>query len=351
MSEPASPAGEMGRVWIAWETQRRSLNLAGRVGAHLLLCLDEDRGLKGILRYPRSALRTLGELWRRRGGTVFVQNPSMVLAALACAFRGILGYFLVVDRHSNFSFLAPGRPSLKRRISDWLSGYTLRNADVTIVTNAELAARVEAEGGRPFVLPDPFPEIPGGRSEPGDGDWSASLPARPLEVLFVSSWAFDEPIEAAIEACRRLQGRILMRITGRPKPAYADLLKTAPDNFVCTGFLPDEDYFALMSQSDAVMAVTTRAMTLVCGAYEAVALGKPMVLGDSPALRDYFHLGAVYTNCAVDDLEAKLSALASDLPRYRGEVHRLRGLRGAEWDRRLLELESRLPGAAHPLSN
>ena len=330
--------GRSDRVWIAWEKQRRSLNLSQRLGARLFLCLDEDKGWR---RYPLSAARTVSELKTRRGKTVMVQNPSMVLAALACLLRKPLGYSLVVDRHSNFGFLAGGKPGLKRRLSDLLSDFTLKRADLTLVTNAELRERVEAAGGRGFVLPDPFPDLrpymaaPAAPPEPRDA-------GAPKEILFVSSWAFDEPIAETIEACRRLQGQAVVRITGKVKPAYARLLAEAPPNFVPTGFLSDRDYFALMARCDAVMAVTSRAATLVCGGYEGVVMGKPLILGNSAALRDYFDSGCVYTDGTPGDLEARIRGLLGDLPAYREGILDLRTRREAEWEARLAELEGSL---------
>lgn len=348
----AKPAAR-DRVWIAWERQRRSLNLSARLGARLLLCLDEDKGWK---RYPLSVRRTLAELRTRRGRTVVVQNPSMVLAALGCLFRKPLGYSLVVDRHSNFSHLAHGKPGLKRRLSDLLSGYTLRNADVTIVTNAELAETVRKAGGRAFVLPDPFPErFPGASmdmaaeraiegaaeaAESGDKTDAKARPRAPKEILFVSSWSFDEPIEATMEACRNLQGEAIVRITGRPKPEYARLLRSAPPNFIPTGFLEEDRYFSLMAQSDAVMAVTDREATLVCGGYEGAALGKPLILGNSRALRGYFDAGCVHTDGTAADVEAKIRILLADLPAYRDGIRGLYARRSAEWEGRLAELET-----------
>lgn len=328
------------RVWIAWERQRRSLNLSARLGARLLLCLDEDRGWK---RYPLSVRKTLAELRTRRGRTVMVQNPSMVLAALGCLFRKPLGYALVVDRHSNFSHLAQGKTGLKRRLSDLLSSYTIRNANVTIVTNRELAESVEKAGGRAFVLPDPFPE----RFPRAALDLKADglrAPGAPREILFVASWSFDEPIAATMEACRNLQGEVNVRITGRPKPEYARLLRNAPPNFIPTGFLEEDRYFALMAQSDAVMAVTDRAATLVCGGYEGAALGKPLILGNSQALRGYFDEGCVYTDGTAVDVEAGIRALMADLPGYREGIRRLYARRSAEWEGKLAELETILEG-------
>lgn len=333
--KPEPPGRRPGRVWIAWERQRRSLELAARLGAELKLFVDEDRGW---LRYPLSAAKTVRLLRRCRGRDVFVQNPSMLLAALAGLLKRPLGYRLVVDRHSNFGFLSGGRPGLKRRLSDLLSDFTLRRADATVVTNPELAAYVEKRGGRPFVLPDPFPGIPEGILEP-EGFPAPRRPDAPREILFVSSWAFDEPVAQAIEACRALRGRVIVRITGRPKPAFADLLRGAPDNFVPTGFLPDSRYFALMARCDAVLAVTTRPCTLVCGAYEALALGKPLILGDSAALRDYFDDGAVYTDATVPGLIRAFEAVCADLPALEAGARRLYRKRLPQWQDRLDSLE------------
>jgi glycosyltransferase involved in cell wall biosynthesis len=321
------------RTWIAWESQRRSLTLAQRLGARLHLCLDERLGW---LRYPVSIARTIAILARQRGGVVFVQNPSMVLAALACALKRPLGYLLVVDRHSNFSFLRPHAAGPRLRVSDALSGFTLRNADLTIVTNDELRAHVERSGGRAFVLPDPFPDVPEAARV------SAANDARntgSVELLFVSSWASDEPIADTIAACRELGGEAIVRITGRMKPQFASLVAAAPDNFVSTGFLSDAEYFTLMARSDAVIAVTSRAATLVCGGYEAAVMGKPMILGSSSALRSYFNSGAVFTDGSSSDLVRAVRALIRDLPALRAGVRDLVARRAPEWDARFAELQ------------
>ncbi len=322
---------EHGRVWIAWETQRRSLNLSRRVGARLFVF--EGSRVRAV-RYLVSGLKTFRVLSSSRRHIVFVQNPSMVLASLACLLKPWLGYWLVVDRHSSdFVFGRDGRYSPVRRILSRLSVYTIRKADLTVVTNRELAGRVTREGGRPFVLPDPFPEP----TEERDDRSRAGL-----EILFVCSWAADEPIAEVVEACRRLQGRVTVFASGRPKKRYASILRMAPANFVCTGFLPDPEYFRLMARVDAVMAITRRPATLVCGAYEAISLGKPVILGDSAALREYFDRGAVYSDCSPGDLVRKIEMVAGDLTRHTNEVKKLYAVRAREWEETLAVLNDRL---------
>ena len=328
------------RTWIAWESQRRSLGLARLLGAELRLCLH-----KGWARYPRCLADTAALLARRRGGTVFVQNPSMVLAAWAGALKGLLGYTLVVDRHSNFGYLAGPHAGLKRRLSDLLSDFTLRRADLTLVTNGELAEKAERAGGRAFVLPDPFPDLSAWRPAAAA---SEAGPRAVREILFVSSWAFDEPIEAALEACRRLRGEAVIRITGRVPDGYGRLLRSAPENFIPTGFLSENDFFRAMAECDAVMAVTRREATLVCGGYEGAAMGKPLILGNSRALRGYFDAGCVYTDGSAADLEARIREVIGALPRYQAAIRDWRARREAEWRAHLAALEATLAGLAAP---
>ena len=134
-----------GRIWIAWETQRRSITLAGLVGAELHILELEHLGK---LRYPVSIVRTMILLARNRGGVVFVQNPSMVLAALAAFLKPVFRYTLIVDRHSNFPLPGERVSGATERVLGWLSAFSIRRADVTIVTNTEIADRYVRGVGR-----------------------------------------------------------------------------------------------------------------------------------------------------------------------------------------------------------
>ena len=90
------------RLWIAWESQRRSIELARKFNCVLYIFEYE-----GYLRYPKCILKTLLILKKLKPEILFVQNPSMVLAALACSYKILSGVFLVVDRHSNCLLNAP----------------------------------------------------------------------------------------------------------------------------------------------------------------------------------------------------------------------------------------------------
>ena len=249
----------------------------------------------GAGRYAASLLKTLGLLWRFRGEVVCVQNPSMVLAFFAAILRPLLRYVLIVDRHSNFEAYDRSSRSFVHAILRGMSRFSIKRADLTIVTNTEIADAYIRGVGTPFVLPDPYPDTP-----------AASGPAiRPdpdtLSVMFVSSWQTDEPIAEVMEACRRMGSRVRVSISGRVRPGYEALLRDAPANFVATGFLSDEEYFELMRSVDLVIAVSTRQGTLCCGAYEGVAMGKPVLVNNEQITKEHFSEGALYTDSTVED--------------------------------------------------
>ncbi len=318
--------GKRARVWIAWETQRRSLNLSRRMGADLVI-FDLER--LGRWRYLVSIARTFAVLFAYRGRTVFVQNPSMLLAAMACLLQPLFGYFLVVDRHTAYMDAVRGGP-LARRIMRLLSILTLRHAGLTIVTNSQLLRKVMRCGGRGFVLPDPYPEMEAAsrREKPF-----------PFEILLVSSWAPDEPIAEMAEAARLLGPGFRIWASGNPKTRFASVLAAKPENFNSTGFLPDAAYFDFMRKVDCVAALTKRGATLVCGAYEAISLGKPIILGNSKVLKEYFSSGAVYSDCSATDLAEKIRRMAQGYDEYHREILVFREKSRSDWEKSLQRFE------------
>ena len=67
------------------------------------------------------------------------------------------------------------------------------------------------------------------------------------------------------------------------------------------GRVPWERYDQLLRSVNGVIDLSTRERCLVCGAYEAVAAGKPMILSRTATLMGYFARGAVFTDNRVSD--------------------------------------------------
>ena len=277
-------------LWVSWNPHRRTDGLcaAWQVPLHVI-----RPSLPGALKWLQLPFRTL-QLWlRERPRILFVQNPSLALTTLAALCRPVFGYCLVVDAH-NEGVRPFDRPYALVR---WLTRRLLKTADVTIVTNDALQEDVLAAGGRPLTLPDSLPVIPE----------LASMPARDSDtpsIAVIATFRADEPI-AEIFAAAATMPDIRFSISG-PSKRYRGSSGEIPPNVRLTGFLPDSEYWQLLAQATVVCDLTLKPDCIVCGAYEALAVGKPMVLSDNPATRELFGPAAILTGNGAGEIAAAL---------------------------------------------
>jgi glycosyltransferase involved in cell wall biosynthesis len=277
-----------GVLALSWFEHRRMRGLCTGLGLELVVLSSAARGAR---RYLLLSARTLGLLLRRRPAVLVVQNPSLVLAALSLAARWLFGYRLVVDAHNEAVTPFVNRQRTLVAVSRWV----LRRADLTLVTNAQLADIVRARGGTAFVLPDRIPAAPAAAAR--------TLRDR-FNVVLIATFAPDEPVGAIFEAVSGLD--VDLYVTGnnrRLAPAFA---AAVPGNVVFTGFLAEADYWGLLRSADAILDLTSMPDCLVCGAYEALAVGKPMVLSGNQASRELFGAAAVFTDNSPGDIRRAL---------------------------------------------
>ena len=137
-----------------------------------------------------------------------------------------------------------------------------------------------------------------------------------------------------VQAARAFVGEAEIYITGRLKEEHAQLRRTAPANVTFTGFVPEDHFIGLLLAADVVMDLTTRDNCLVCGAYEGVAAGKPLILSDSRATREYFSRGVVYTDNTPASIEECLRDALADRDRLADEIVQLRTRLVDDWNRR-----------------
>jgi len=286
----------MKALWITWENQRRNRSMADQVQARL--CELSYTGKSRVLRYLNLGIQTVRIIGREKPSVVFYQNPSIVLAALVAAWRKITAhrFQLVGDFHNAGVF-----PPVGRAVTRWVA----RNSDLVIVTNTQLQNEVNDWGAKSIAMPDPIPDLQGHVAARRDA-------AAPLQLLFICSWAEDEPIAEVFGAAQRLQqagAAVTIRITGRPKLERFVANVAVPDNIALTGYLSDEDFERELHEADAILDLTTRDNCMVCGAYEGVAAEKPLILSGNAATRAYFNRGVLFTDNSADDIASQISAL------------------------------------------
>lgn len=276
----------------------------------------------GFLRYPKCLFQTLFILLRTTSRVVFVQNPSMILATLVCLYKKLFQAIVIVDRHSTFKFKSEKGKRLSYAVYRILNSFTLKTADITIVTNKHLAGVVEKSGGTAYVLPDRIPEFREVKSRKLDGKFN---------VLFVCSYAKDEPVLEVLEAMRQPGNTgVHLYISGNHRKLATEIVEAAPENVIFTGFLSEEEYVSLLHSVDAVMVLTTAEHTLMCGCYEAVSASKPLITSDRYALREYFK-GCIFVENNRDGISRGIAEVVKSHAHHSAHSKKLKESINRDW--------------------
>ncbi|MDB6063072.1 MAG: hypothetical protein JWM78_3175 [Verrucomicrobiaceae bacterium] len=313
-------------LWLTWEKQVRNRNLSLRLNAELVEIIEPGNR---ATRYVKSTVKSVALLRRWYKKTVFVQNPSIVLALIAVLLKRIIRYTVVVDAHNAGIY-----PNKAKFILAPLANFIIRFADFVIVTNDALADRVSSVGGRPLVLPDPLPK------DFDDLDSSAAIEksaSKKPQVLFICTWAQDEPYYEVIAAAGTLPN-VQFLITGSSKGREKGYGKPIPNNVTLTGYVPDADYHNLICTSDVIIDLTTREDCLVCGAYEAVAARKPFILSDSIALKKYFRAGGLHVANESKPIAKAVEIILKDHEKFKAEVTVFKEALEKEWSEKLTQI-------------
>lgn len=268
-------------LWIDWGRHVRTHSLTRRLGVDLIeIVISGNRAL----RYLLSMKQTIGALRARRPSVVIATNPSIVLGLFLLLYRRFSGFKLISDAH----YAGVDPPNFNRLLKRILDLHN-RSVDLVVVPTETHALRLTQIGASAYVCPDPLPHIP------TRSGFEHTLPEK--SVLLVCSFDLDEPFSAAFEAFDQLRedGYSLV-VSGNYARAGVD-----PERFPWVqflGFVSERDYFGYLQACSVVMDLTELEDCLVCGAYEALALHKPLILSDSEAMRAYFGDACVLTENA-----------------------------------------------------
>jgi glycosyltransferase involved in cell wall biosynthesis len=266
-------------IWIDWVSSLRSRTLAQRLGIDLHAIRV---GGPRVWRYLSSIVQTLAAIRNARPEIVVATNPSLVLGFLLLALRKWYDFVLVSDAHY------VGVKALRGRWI-WQKVLDLHNskADLVIVTTENHERHLALRGCRTYVCPDPLPQV--------TAQGSAAVAVPPKSVFLVCSFFEDEPYETAFAAFSRLQERgYTLFVSGNYKKVHIDPRKLPWVRFL--GFVPDAEYYANLRACSVILDLTTLEDCLVCGAYEALAARKPLVVSNTQALGNYFGGAAVLTD-------------------------------------------------------
>jgi glycosyltransferase involved in cell wall biosynthesis len=293
-------------VWLTWEHQTRNKSMAA------LLSVEYGEFISNrsrLFRYIELSFKTLNYLVSKRPQVIFFQNPSIVLACLCVCYSKLWGNCMLVGDFHNIALV-------KTKIHK-LNCFVSRNIDFTLVSNENLLKDVVAMGGRGYVMPDPIPEH--------EFESSNAIEQHKQYILFISSWASDEPINEVIAGyinSSSFDDGIRLLVTGRKKIEKLDFDESyySSRGIEFLGFVDEARYWSLLQNSLLNIDLTTRDDCLVCGAYESLAVGAPILLSNNNASVSYFDKAALFTDNTSDDIAIKIKDAVKNTTVYRSQT-------------------------------
>src|SRR5512135_2988977 len=183
------------------------------------------------MKYVLNAFITVHKLYREVPDVIFVANPPIFAVLVVWAYTLFRPCCFIVDTHSaTFT-------DKRWAVFLWLYRLLSKRALLNILHNEELERRVAAWG----VPTSNFGEI---LYQVMDDD--VPFPFREgFNVVFVSLFSGDEPLEEVIDAAERMPG-INFYITGPLSKAPKKMIQKASDNVIFTDYLPNKKYGALL---------------------------------------------------------------------------------------------------------
>jgi glycosyltransferase involved in cell wall biosynthesis len=321
------------RVFLVWaKTARRSTTLAKLLDAKLiLLTIDRKDLLIRLFQYLILAFRTYFILLKEKPDFVIVQCPPIQILFPIYCYSQIRKAIFIVDAHTG-AFIGKG---LHYPVYVRILRFFLRRARLTIIPNQDLVDHLLPWKISYFILEDGLPNL---EVKPVAGKLEKT-------VVLVSGGGSDEPIGEVIKAAK-LVPEVKIFITGATMPKKEQPLSQNLFNLIFTGFLPESEYLNLLQQAEITMVLTTRPNTILCGAYEALSLEKPLILSDTETLRRHFPKGVIPVENTSEGIARGINQAFSILPQLQTEILQLKSEKTRQWLEKTQQLKERFAVAA-----
>jgi hypothetical protein len=188
-----------------------------------------------------------------------------------------------------------GRPHVRVAAATTLTG---RDIDVSIAHDGHFAVAVA-------VIPDAGERLKRSHGTEAPLAWADGPEISPARIVVAGRLNDDEPVAAVLGAASLLPG-VEVRLTGNPDRLPAAVRAGAPSNAVFVGLLPWNEFLSELASADLVGVFTTDPHVMSRAAFEAVGLGRPLVLSDSAGLRHRFGAAALFCENSAPSLAQAL---------------------------------------------
>lgn len=213
-------------------------------------------------------------------------RPAALIVGTPPVFAALVGWWwcrrhecqLVVDSHTG-------------AFRGWKWRWSLRVHRLLALAATAVLVHTEADedlvrswGASVILLPDELPDVDQARPVPRSD--------RP-RVVVAGSLDSKEPVAATLEAARLLPDVDLL-LTGDTRRLPAATLSRAPSNVVFTGWLDYGRFLGELLAANVVAVFSTDPRIMNRAAFEAIGMGRPLVLSNLPGLRARFGPAALF---------------------------------------------------------
>lgn len=278
-----------GGLAIAWKRECYRTTITSRTFGMQLALIQHTRGpskISKLIGYLKNFSHTVFVLAQTRPKLVICMNLPPFLPII-CAIYGIMYRRpVVMDFHSGA--LSSQKWRLFRPFYKWLA----RRSPFTLAHNRYDGVEIASWGACVVhLLSLPQSAFPGVTRERKAG--------RP-QILFACSFAPDEPIEIALRAMRN-SPEIDFIVSGNYSKAGLTE-ETVPGNVKLAGFMNYETYIRTMSESTAILTLSTRPHIMQMAVEEALTMGIPVIANESPTLEEAVGSGGILVPIEEDAL-------------------------------------------------
>jgi hypothetical protein len=292
-------------------------------------------------RHASLFVKTLNILRKDKPKLIICQSPPMTCSLVALVYRYVFAKGvrceIFIDAHGHAFYKPWSR--LK-----FLSKFIMKKARLVIVSNAEEQNSIIHDYDiKPVVLEDPIPLFDStiypekaNRKKWQNSD-SENDNDKIFKVAVINPFRYA-PLREILNAASELTGVTKFYITGDYSKTNKSLLATKTDNAIVTGFLPLQEYAALLRHVDAIIDLTTDQATMLAGAYEAVALEKPLITTYNSPLRRYFNRGTLHVNNSTSEIKEAITLARERKTQLQREMHELKLERQNEWEQKFSSL-------------
>lgn len=317
-------------IFISWnESSSRASSFAKALNAKPFFIgksRQYNNKIRSFLTYIPKTIKNIRIAFKYKPEVLIITNTQWIIAFVNLIIGRLIKSKVVFDSHScafNNNLLT---------YPMFLSKYFAKKAYLSIVTNSPNKMMVESGKGNAFILTDiPYESKMATSIRLDLGD--------KFNICFVCSFSPDEPFGEVFQAANDLEN-VCIFVTGN----YKKVIISEPKykNIKLTGFLPDEDYKALLNSVDAILCLDRRDNTMQWGGSEAVSVGKPLITSNTRMLRQYFGRGTIFVDPDRQSIKKGIETMKTKYEFYLKEMKEFRSERADKFNKILHDLKDKL---------